>query len=72
MEASQRKSSFAEYCYGLNQEEALAEAKRCLECGCIDANNCALRDLVENIRWNLGFRTYETTLHHRQIPPLYS
>ncbi len=54
MEASQRKSSFAEYCYGLNQEEALAEAKRCLECGCIDANNCALRDLAEKYQVELG------------------
>ena len=30
-----RATNFAEVCYGYNEEEAVAEAERCLNCGCV-------------------------------------
>lgn len=46
IEADARKDDFTEYCLGLTAEEGYQEAKRCLECGCLDANDCVLRDLA--------------------------
>lgn len=42
--SSQREQSFAEVELGFNNAEAMAEAARCLECGCQANTNCDLRD----------------------------
>ncbi len=39
-----RIKGFEEIELGLTEQEALAEAKRCLQCGCQDAYECKLRD----------------------------
>jgi formate dehydrogenase major subunit len=41
---SERKKHFGEVEKGLTQEEALEEARRCLECGCLEGFSCDLRD----------------------------
>lgn len=53
IEAGARKDDFTEYCLGLTVEEGYQEAKRCLECGCLDVNNCALRDLASKYQVGL-------------------
>lgn len=53
IEAGARKDDFTEYCLGLTVEEGYQEAKRCLECGCLDVNNCALRDLASKYQVEL-------------------
>ena len=40
----QRKCSFNEVELGITQEDAMAEAARCLSCGCKDVNECKLRE----------------------------
>ena len=40
--ASERRNDFAEVNLGLSKEAAMAEAKRCLECGCHDYHDCKL------------------------------
>ncbi|ELB2938248.1 formate dehydrogenase subunit alpha [Vibrio alginolyticus] len=40
----QREQSFAEVELGFDNEEAMKEAARCLECGCQANTDCALRD----------------------------
>ena len=40
----QRKHSFAEVELGITKEQAMAEASRCLSCGCKDVNECKLRE----------------------------
>lgn len=42
--ASERIADFKEYESGLSDVEAVAAAQRCLECGCMAFNDCALRD----------------------------
>ena len=41
-EASERRNDFKEINLGFSEEEARAEAKRCLECGCHDYKDCSL------------------------------
>ncbi|MCK5828000.1 FAD-dependent oxidoreductase [Candidatus Bipolaricaulota bacterium] len=43
-DATERINDFAEYESGLSDEEAVTAAQRCLECGCMVFNDCALRD----------------------------
>jgi formate dehydrogenase major subunit len=38
-----RAKNFAEVDTGFSEEQAIAEATRCMECGCRDASECALR-----------------------------
>ena len=40
--AEERKHDFCEINYGFSEEVARAEAKRCLECGCHDYEECSL------------------------------
>ncbi len=42
MEANKRKGNFKEVVYGYDEEEAMEEAKRCLECGCGNYFTCRL------------------------------
>ncbi|MBQ7810614.1 MAG: FAD-dependent oxidoreductase [Clostridia bacterium] len=41
-DASERRNDFKEINLGFSEEEARAEAKRCLECGCHDFKDCSL------------------------------
>ena len=45
----ERVSDFAEYEAGLTDDEAVAAAQRCLECGCMAFNDCALRDYATEV-----------------------
>ncbi|MCX6356354.1 MAG: molybdopterin-dependent oxidoreductase, partial [Candidatus Aureabacteria bacterium] len=47
---SRRIGGFAEVEATLDEDAALKEAYRCLECGCEKADDCALRDLAERYR----------------------
>ena len=40
----ERINDFREYESGMDDEQAMAAAQRCLECGCMAFNDCALRD----------------------------
>ena len=44
LKPSERRD-FSEVEQGFSEEQAQAEAARCLECGCVKQNNCDLRDL---------------------------
>ncbi len=42
--ASERRNDFKEVALGFSKEQAMKEAKRCLECGCHDYHDCKLID----------------------------
>jgi formate dehydrogenase major subunit len=44
--AATRANSFAEVETGFNEEQAMHEAARCMECGCRDASECSLRNVA--------------------------
>lgn len=46
---AERITDFAEYESGLSDEESVAAAQRCLECGCMVFNDCALRDYSTDV-----------------------
>ena len=45
----ERVNDFDEYEAGLSDDGAVAAAQRCLECGCMVFNNCALRDYATEV-----------------------
>ena len=45
----ERVSDFEEYEAGLSDDEATAAAQRCLECGCMVFDDCALRDYATEV-----------------------
>ena len=47
--AEERVNDFTEYEAGLSDREAVAAAQRCLECGCMAFNDCALRDYATEV-----------------------
>jgi len=51
-EASERKDNFKEYMYGFTKEEAMEEASKCLECGCMDYYECKLIDYANRYNSN--------------------
>ena len=46
LEADERKDNFTEVVFGYDEEKALKDASRCLECGCHDYFECKLIDLA--------------------------
>jgi formate dehydrogenase major subunit len=52
LEARARAKSFAEVETGFTEEQARAEAARCMECGCRDAHECALRGYATDLGVN--------------------
>lgn len=46
LHADERKDNFTEVVFGYDQEQAIADAKRCLECGCHDYFECKLIDFA--------------------------
>jgi len=63
--ADVRTSGFAEVTAGLTEQQARAEAARCLECGCAKQTHCALRREASDH----GVR-FETPLHIRPHTPV--
>lgn len=45
--ADYRKNNFEEVCKGYKEDEAIAEAKRCLECGCREYFKCKLLSVAQ-------------------------
>lgn len=45
--ANERKNSFDEVCLGYSEEDAKAEASRCLECGCKEYYKCKLLSVAQ-------------------------
>ncbi len=60
-----RTKSFVEVETGLTEEQARAEAARCLRCGCAKRNDCALRDTASH-----HDVVFETPLHIRPYSPI--
>jgi formate dehydrogenase major subunit len=56
-EASARVQSFEEIELGLSAEQARAEARRCLECGCQDLHECRLKEYAQE--YGASPRRYE-------------
>ena len=46
LEAHERKDNFTEIVQGYTEEQAMADAQRCLECGCHDYHECKLIELA--------------------------
>lgn len=47
--AEVRRSNFEQVELGLTEEQALAEAKRCLSCGCMAVDDCRIRELAHEL-----------------------
>ncbi len=60
-----RVTSFVEVESGLTEEQARAEARRCLRCGCTKRNDCALRNEASD-----HDIVFETPLHLRPYTPI--
>ncbi|MBN2496877.1 MAG: FAD-dependent oxidoreductase [Deltaproteobacteria bacterium] len=63
--AAERIESFVEVELGLEQAQALAEARRCLECGCTSVDSCTLRGYCEDYGVDLG--RFEVQYLHRPV-----
>lgn len=60
-----RKVNFKEVNLGFDLEAAMAEGKRCLECGCLDVYDC---DLIKYSRqYDIDPTPYEGERHHRSV-----
>lgn len=46
----ERRHTFDEVCAGLTREQAVSEAKRCLECGCHDYSGCKLIKYAKSLK----------------------
>lgn len=58
-----RKANFEEVVYGFNQDEALGESNRCLECGCHDYFEC---DLIHRAQqYDVKPERFEGEMHKR-------
>jgi formate dehydrogenase major subunit len=60
-----RKNNFRELAYGLTEEQALNDAKRCLECGCRDYFECKLINYANG--YDVKPEKYNGCSHHRPI-----
>ncbi len=50
LHAAERKDNFTEVVFGYDEEQAVADAKRCLECGCHDYFECKLIDYANEYK----------------------
>lgn len=62
---AERITSFVEVALGLTEEQARAEAGRCLQCGCAKQNDCSLRNEATGHQV-----TFEAPLHVRPFQPI--
>lgn len=65
-----RAKTFDEVETGFTEEQARAEAARCMECGCRDAHECALRDYatafdVDSDRFSGSCRSFRRDTSHK-------
>lgn len=63
--ADERKNDFEEIVYGFSEEQAKAEASRCLECGCHDYFDCKLIDYANDYEINPD--RFEGEKHKREF-----
>ena len=71
-EASARVKSFEEIEQGFSAEQARAEARRCLECGCQDVHECRLKEYAQEYGASpLTLRRGNPEAPHRREPPLH-
>lgn len=69
LDAKARAKTFDEVETGFTEEQARAEAARCMECGCRDAHECALRDYaaafdVDASRFSGSCRSFRRDTSH--------
>ena len=64
-EASARVKSFEEIEQGFSAEQARAEARRCLECGCQDVHECRLKEYAQE--YGASPRHYEGEIQKHPI-----
>jgi formate dehydrogenase major subunit len=50
LKEKEREHNFKEVELGFSEEQAIAEAKRCLSCGCQDKSECKLRDYATDFK----------------------
>ena len=50
LHAEERKDNFTEVVFGYDEDQAMADAKRCLECGCHDYFECKLIDFANEYK----------------------
>jgi NADPH-dependent glutamate synthase beta subunit-like oxidoreductase len=72
LDATARAKNFEEVETGFSEEQARAEAARCMECGCRDAHECALRDFATRFdasadRFAGSHRAYRRDDSHEQL-----
>ncbi|MBN2162461.1 MAG: FAD-dependent oxidoreductase [Pontiellaceae bacterium] len=65
LEAKTRASGFDEVETGFTEEQARAEAARCMECGCRDAHECALRDFATRFDASASRFAGDKRVYHR-------
>ncbi|MFV0401187.1 MAG: FAD-dependent oxidoreductase [Oscillospiraceae bacterium] len=61
---AERRDNFLEVNYSLTDEQAQAEAARCLECGCHDYFECQLIDYAN--QYDVQPQKYAGEVHHRE------
>ena len=61
----ERKQDFREFIHGYSREEAVKEAARCLECGCMAVHDCHFLPLLQE--YNPDGKTYAGRVHQRDI-----
>jgi formate dehydrogenase major subunit len=62
LEPAERVTSMAEVDTGFTQEQALAEASRCLSCGCQDVHECKLKKYMDE--YQVDPQRYAGATHH--------
>ena len=64
-DAEERVCSFAEVEHTIDEDQALAESRRCLECGCVAVDTCSLRRYSQEYDANPD--RFEAEFRHRPI-----
>ena len=67
LSAEARKSNFNEVNNGYSVEQAMCEASRCLECGCLDYYECKLVNYAN--KYNIDMERLAGRNHNRRTPP---
>ncbi|SMP68151.1 molybdopterin-dependent oxidoreductase [Anoxynatronum buryatiense] len=65
LSAEERRDNFKEVVHGFTPEEAIADAKRCLECGCHDYFECKLIDYSN--QYEVEPERLAGEMHHRTV-----
>ncbi len=65
LKPTERKDNFCEVNFGYTQEQAMKEAKRCLECGCGDYFECKLIDYAN--MYDVKPEKYKGEMHSRPL-----